>query len=219
MYDKINTKNDVIRERYITGAELVGKYDFPQLEPINADVSGLKPVPFHLARQEKNPRKVVVHCFTHDFQFETLWREPLKSIETLQNFKYVIPCDFSFYSDMPLALQIYQVYRARAIHHYLSCFGMKCIPVVGWSDESSFDFCFDGLPQNSTLAVNTNGCFFKAGKEAYRKGFSEMCRRLNPSRVIVVGKEIPVDENVEMQFLESVSQQNNERVRIIRNGK
>lgn len=213
MYDKINTKNDVLRERFIAGATLTGKYSFPQLQPINADVSDLKPVPFHLANKEKKPRDAVLHCFTDDMRFEGLWKEPLKSIETLQNFKYIIPPDFSFYSDMPLALQIYQVYRMRAIHHYLSCFGMRVIPCVGWSDKASMDWCFDGLPHNSTLAVSTNGCFSKEGKECYRQGFSEMCKRFNPHRVIVVGRPIEVAEDVEIQYLDSFGQEMTKRLR------
>ena len=94
MYDMICTQNDVLRERFIAGATLTGTYGFPQLEPINADVTELKPVPFHMANKEKNPRQAVCHCFLEDYRFETLWREPLKSIDTLLNFKYVCPCDF-----------------------------------------------------------------------------------------------------------------------------
>ena len=212
MYDIVHTANDVLKERYILGAELSGKYGIPKLKKINADVNGLKSVPFSEARKEKNPKKSVVHCFLDDCKFETLWREPMKSIETIFNFKYVIPPDFSFYSDMPLSLQIYQVYRMRAIHHFLSETGIQCIPVVGWSGEESFDFCFDGLPEGSTLAVSTNGCFAKSGMECYRKGFSEMCNRLNPKRVIVVGKEIEVKEDVEIQYLDSFCQSMKKRL-------
>lgn len=207
MYDITHTANDVLRERYILGSELVGRYGMPKLKRISADVSGLKSVPFTEARKEKNPKKSVVHCFLDDCKFETLWREPMKSIETLFHFRYVIPPDFSFYSDMPLALQIYQVYRMRAIHNFITESGISCIPVAGWAGEESFEFCFDGLPENSTVAVSTNGCFSKEGMECYRRGFSEMCRRLHPARVIVVGKPISVNEDVEMQYLDSFGQQ------------
>lgn len=50
MYDFIHTEDDVLRERFILGATLTGKYDFPQLEPIQANLDGLKPVPLNLAR-------------------------------------------------------------------------------------------------------------------------------------------------------------------------
>lgn len=214
MYDMICTQNDVLRERFITGAELVGKFGFPQLEPINADVTGLKPVPFHMANKEKNPRPAICHCFLEDYRFETLWKEPLKSIDTLLNFKYVCPCDFSVYSNMPLALQIYNVYRDRVIHHFLTCCGVNCVPVVVWSDESSFEWCFDGLPQNSTLAVSTNGCHTIRAREYYKRGFVEMCKRLNPNLVIVVGGKIDVDYDVEIQYLDGFSQQMKKRMEI-----
>ncbi|MCM1224562.1 MAG: DUF4417 domain-containing protein, partial [Lachnospiraceae bacterium] len=212
MYDMICTQNDVLRERFIAGSNLVGKFGFPKLEPINADVTGLTPVPFHMANKEKNPRQAVLHCFTEDYRFEGLWKEPLKSIDTLLNFKYVCPCDFSVYSNMPLVLQIYNVYRDRAIHHFLTCCGVKCIPVVVWSDERSFDWCFDGLPQNSTLAVSTNGCHTIRAREYYKHGFAEMCKWLNPNRVIVVGGKIDVNCDVEIQYLDGFSQQMKKRM-------
>lgn len=212
MYNMICTQNDVLRERFIIGSSLIGKFGFPQLEPINADVTELKPVPFHMANKEKNPRQAILHCFTDDYRFETLWKEPLKSLDTLLNFKYVCSCDFSVYSNMPLALQIYNVYRDRAIHYFLTCCGVKCIPVVVWSDESNFEWCFDGLPQNSTLAVSTNGCHTIKAREYYKRGFTEMCRRLNPNRVIVVGGKIDVDCDVEIQYLDGFSQHMKKRM-------
>lgn len=61
MYQEINTINDVIRERYLYGAELDGKYGFPKLSAVNADLTGVKAVPFNLAQRELNPRNSVCH--------------------------------------------------------------------------------------------------------------------------------------------------------------
>lgn len=72
MYDFIHTQNDVLCERYIAGAELVGKYQVPHLQPINARLDGLRPVPINLARKEKNPRECVLDCFMDDVKFEGL---------------------------------------------------------------------------------------------------------------------------------------------------
>lgn len=213
MYDLICTQNDVLRERFILGANLTGKYDFPQLEPIQANADELKPVPINLARKEKNPRKAICHCFTSDNRFESLWNNPFKSIETLQNFAYVCPCDFSVYSNMPLALQIYNVYRSRAIHHFLTCCGVRCIPVATWSDSESFEWCFDGLPSNSTLAISTNGCHSIRAREHFKRGFYEMCKRLEPHRIVVVGGKIDVDCDCEIQYLDGFSQEMNKRLR------
>lgn len=215
MYDFIHTEDDVLRERFILGANLTGKYDFPQLEPIQANLEGLKPVPLNLARQEKNPRKAVCHMFIYDTKFEGIWKDPLKQVETLSYYSYVCPCDFSFYYTMPMALQIYQIYRMRAIHYFLTCFDIRCIPVVTWSDENSFDFCFDGLPTESTLAVSTNGCHAIRAREYYKRGFVEMCERLKPTKILVVGAEIPVDCDVPIVYMDGFSQQRKKRMEAV----
>ena len=215
MYDFIHTQNDVLRERYIAGAELVGKYQVPQLQPINARLDGLMPVPINLAGKEKNPRECVLHCFVDDVKFEGIWKDPLKQIETLKYYSYFCPCDFSFYYTMPLAVQMNQIYRMRAIHHFLTCCGVKCIPVVTWSDESSFDFCFDGLPMESTLTVSTNGCHTIRAREYYKRGFAEMCERLKPTQILVVGVEIPVECDVPIVYMDGFSQQRKKRMEAV----
>lgn len=213
MYEQISTTKDTLKEKYIRGAELVGKYGFPQLKPVQANVEDLKPVPFHEAKKEKNPRQAVAHCFLNDEHFSRLWNDADKHIDYLKNFKYVLGLDFSIYSDMSLALQIYNVYRNRALEFYLSAWGVHIVPAVSWSDESSFEWCFDGLPKRSALATSTNGCHFPAGREAFRGGVREMVRRLEPTRLIIVGKPIDIDVEVDIQYLKSFGQQMTERLK------
>lgn len=211
MYNGINTINDVLKEKYIIGAELT-KLGFPILNPVRVNLSKLRPVPFQNAGKEKKPKECVAHFFTDDYRFERVWNNCEKYLDILENFKYVCSPDFSCYSGMPYVLQLWQVYRSRAISHFLFANGISVIPTVTWSGEESFDFCFDGLPQNSTLAVSTNGCFTQNGKECYRIGFEEMCKRLNPYNVLVIGREIHVDVNIEVTFLNSFGQEMSERI-------
>ena len=78
--------------------------------------------------------------------------------------------------------------------------GIEVIPNVCWSDESSYSWCFDGLPQNSILAVSTNGCLKdKVAKQLFIAGFNEMKRRLNPLKIVIVGtlpKELEKEKNI-----------------------
>lgn len=210
---KINTDCDTLKERYIRNSQLVGKYEFPMLKPVNAWLDDVKAVAFPQAKNEKFPRQSFCHFFVNDYTFERLWVNASKHIDYLRNFKYVCSPDFSLYTDMPLALQIYNVYRSRALGFCLSMFGIDVIPTVTWGDESTFDFCFDGLPQQSTLAVSTNGCFFDEGKMCYINGFKEMCERLNPTQVLVVGREIPIDVDVKITYKKSYGQEMTERLR------
>lgn len=60
-------------------------------------------------------------------------------------------------------------------------------------------FCFDGIEQNSIVAVSTLGV--RTEKDLFMQGYNEMLRRLNPSKIICYGKPfeemngniIPVD--------------------------
>lgn len=205
-YNNINTINDVLKEKYIYGSELTD-LGFPKTVPIRADLDGLRPVPFQDAAKEKKPKECVAHFFTDDYRFERVWNNCEKYIDILRNFKYVCSPDFSCYSGMPYVMQLWQVYRSRAISHFLTAMGgLDIIPTVAWSDSVSFDFCFEGIPQESTLAVSTNGCFSKSGTECYQKGFREMCRRLHPYNVLVIGKEIEVEADVDIIYMKSFGQ-------------
>lgn len=212
MYEIISTKNDVCKEKYILYAEPVGEYGFPKLEPVYANFDGIKPVAFHEAAKERNPRKALVHFFLDDYRFSNLWNNCDKYIDILRNFKYVCSPDFSVYSNMPKTMQIWNVYRSRALAHYMTLWGISVIPTVTWSDESSYYFCFDGLPYGSTLAVSTNGCFTEIGRAYYRNGFLEMCKRLNPKNVLVIGREIPVDIDTEIIYMKSFGQEMTDRI-------
>lgn len=211
MYDGISTINDVAKEKYILGAELT-KFGFPVLNPVRARCDKLRPVPFQDAGKEKKPKECIAHFFTDDYRFERIWNNCEKYLDMLKNFKYVCSPDFSCYSNMPYALQLWQIYRSHAISYFLSANGISVIPTVTWSGEESFDFCFGGLPQNSTLAVSTNGCFTEQGKDCYRKGFKEMCRCLNPYNVLVIGREIRVDADIEIVYLNSFGQDMSKRI-------
>lgn len=176
----------------------VGKYDVPQLTgSLRNTVPEL--IGFNSAKKAKDKRSKGVHFFLDDYQFTRLWNRPLDYLPLIKQFDVVLSPDFSLYSDFPLAMQIYNHYRK----HWLAAFwehnGIEVIPTIGWSDKRSFDWCFDGEPKESTVAVSAIGTQ-KDGKakEAFLLGFNEMKRRLYPKTIVFYGN-IPkecVGENV-----------------------
>lgn len=53
------------------------------------------------------------------------------------------------------------------------------IPTVCWSDEKSFEWCFDGEPVGGTVAVSSVGTQnSKTAKAAFLTGYEAMCDRL-----------------------------------------
>ena len=98
---------------------------------------------------------------------------------------------------------------------------MDVIPVVGWGSADTYGFCFDGLPMHSTLIVSTNRCFTDTGKHCYIAGFREMVRRIDPLRVLVVGRPIETgtEETTEIIYLDSFGQELTQKLRGRKDGK
>ena len=64
-------------------------------------------------------------CFYEDdASFERIWNRPERYLPILSKFKGVITPDFSLYRDMPLVMQQWNIYRGRAIGHWLQENGM-----------------------------------------------------------------------------------------------
>lgn len=103
--------------------------------------------------------------------------------------KGVISADFSLYRDYPEEILIANCRANRLIDYALQQAGIPIIPTAGFADESSWEWCFDGLPLNSTVAITTN-CL-RRDKEAYRLfvgGVNTMVAKIQPTAIVVCGK-------------------------------
>ena len=165
----------------------VGKYDIPQIEPVKAYPQG-EFIPVNYAKTAKDPSSKIVHCFVDDYQFTRYWNTPDRYIPMISEFAAVCSPDFSTYTDMPLAMQIYNHYRKHWLGAYWQSFGIKVIPTICWSDERSFEWCFDGEPSGGTVAVSSVGTQrSEETKQAFLLGYDAMIERLSPSKIIFYG--------------------------------
>lgn len=200
-----HTAYDVMREYMIEGAELDGAYQFPMM-PRYTGRPGADTVDFKdsFDRRIKNHRNLTVNFYIHDNEFEKIWNCPDKYIEHLKCFNSVIAPDFSMAvgeGGMPFAMNIWQKYRNHAIAHYLYMNGIRIIPNVNIPPEYCYDWIFDGIPKKSTVACCTNGRVkSKASRLEFCKGFQEMVRRLEPLRVIIVGR-IPQELQTDIEII------------------
>jgi hypothetical protein len=132
-----------------------------------------------------------VHFFIDDYQFDRVWRNPERYLVFLSRYNGIIAPDFSLFIDMPLAVQIWNVYRNRVIAAYYAQSGLDVIPSAGWSDERSYSFCFEGLPKYSTVAISTNGCLSsKISLYYFTEGFNRMLEALKPSIILSYGRQV-----------------------------
>ena len=165
-----------------------GRYQIPQIEPVAAYPQG-EFIPMNYAKTEKDPASKIIHCFVDDYQFARYWNRPDDYISKLLQFSAVCSPDFSTYTDMPLAMQIYNHYRKHWVAAYWQMHGITVYPTISWSDESSYEWCFDGEPVGGVVAVSSVGT--QADKESKRLflcGYEAMMKRLSPSWVIFYGK-------------------------------
>ncbi len=128
----------------------------------------------------------IVHFFLDDYKFEVLWKDPEPRIKRLKQYKAVLSPNFSIYTEMPLALKIYNTFRSRWCGAYFQSMGIKVIPTVAWGAPDTFWFCFDGIPKGSTVAVSTLGV--RTEKDLFLQGYNELLRRIKPTAVICYGK-------------------------------
>lgn len=176
-----------------------GEYQMPVIKSYtDADIK--KILPFNYWKTCESPQDYYLCFYIDDYQFERIWNEPLKWLEVFKRFKGLIAPDFSLYRDLPMPINIYNCWRNKVLTAFYQRNGIKVIANVGWSDETSYKWCFDGLPTHSIVAISSNGCLNdKEGRKLFIKGFNEMKRRLEPTKIVVVGslpKELREEPNI-----------------------
>lgn len=199
-------------------------YGFPVLSA--TQITGDKMLRFCDWKEIDDPENYIAHFYYDDYKFISAWREPDKYIDRLRQFKAVVAPDFSLYTDFPIALQILSCYRRQWCGAYWQSLGLDVIPDVVWGTKESFDFCFDGIPKHSTVAVSTVGV--KRDREwnnetdsLFRDGYNEMLKRLEPTTILFYGDMIEgLEGNIirSPSFYEERRQMLNERVKE-KNGK
>lgn len=223
MYEEIHTTQDVMREYLIQGANL-DKYGVPELYPINISPS-TDSCDFGASFdcRIKNHRKLNVNFYVNDNVFERLWNNTDRYVKHLKCFHSVIAPDFSISTGrtgMPFAMNLWNKYRNHALAWYMTAQGIKVIPSVSILDHENWDWGFSGLPRESILACCTNGRVrSKASRLEFCEGFYEMCDRLKPLKVIIVGR-IPDEliSSVEIINYKTRNQKINEEMRLKSNG-
>ena len=134
-----------------------------------------------------------VHFYEDDSSFERIWKNPRKYLPVLKRYAGVIAPDFSLYRDMPLVMQLWNIYRSHAIGSWLLENGVNVIPNVRFGDERTYDACCLGVPHKSTIAIGTHGCVKnRIDREYLSAGIDHVISTLKP-RVLVIYGTTPAD--------------------------
>lgn len=162
------------------------KLQMPMLKKETAIPGGL--IDFTAALRSRKWR-AWVHFYLDDYRFERLWKEPDRYLPLLKKFAGCLSPDFSLYRDMPYPMQFWNTYRSRLLTQMMQDADIAVIPSVSWSDATSYDFAFDGIPQGSTVSISTHGCLHDCTcRRLFTEGLAAMIARLKPERILLYGK-------------------------------
>lgn len=167
-----------------------GRYQMPTLEPCNYLPKRMMGFNYAMSSTDYD---ATIHFYLDDYQFERIWNDPYKYFDILTNYKCVLTPAYSVYMDMSEPVKIYNVYRSRLLGQMMQNAGMNVIPIVYWADEKSFDYCFDGLPENATLSTYTVGTKDPKVWKIWKAGMDELIKRKHPKRLLLYGNGLKVD--------------------------
>lgn len=176
----------------------IGEFGIPEIPKCNFsddELENLLLIGFDKIKSDENNFDRMVHFFLYDYKFESIWNKPNTYVEKLKKYKAVLSPDFSMYIEMNRTLKLYNTFRNRWCGAYLASKGIKVISTVNWGNEDTFDFCFDGIPKGSIVAVSTymvrEHNNHSDQKEFFMKGYNEMLRRIEPSKIICYSEPFP----------------------------
>ena len=139
--EKAHHKQKLVRN----DVKCVGKFGMPLIQKQDIDPYMIHFINFTDTKRDdvKNAHKTV-HFFTYDWLYDKVYDDYENQLDVLKQYKAVLSPEFSIYTDMPIALQIYNTFKNRWCGAYWQKNGITVIPTICWGDERSFDFCFDG---------------------------------------------------------------------------
>ncbi len=96
-----------------------------------------------------------MHFFLDDYKFVSVWNNLERVTHSLYKYDYVFAPDYSLFTDEDRFHNINRdsVYHSRFIAAYWQQCGYQVIPTASWGDANSFKYCFEGLPENSVIAI------------------------------------------------------------------
>ena len=176
---------DVFNAFLVMFATYAGFFEFPKIRPTHYIPN--KIIAFSKAISCKDYNQWI-HFYEDDYLFERIWRCPTKYLDILKRYKGVILPDFSLYRDMPLAMQIWNIYRSRAVGHWLQRNGIKVIPNIRFGDRRTYHICCDGIEKHCVIAIGTHGNLKTIeDREIFLKGLDVIVKKLEPTVIVVYG--------------------------------
>ena len=114
-----------------------GVLEIPRIEPPKKIIIPSGMIPYSQRNRSKNFSECLVF-YEHDINFADIVRKPEDFVDDVLRFPAVVTPDNSLYRDAPLIVQMLNVYRNRAIGHFLQKNGAYVITNVRWAHTVAY---------------------------------------------------------------------------------
>ena len=185
--------DDGMNPELVSGASFDGILEIPIIRKPEQIIIPSGITPFS-RRGRIQDEKEAIGFYEHDENFADILSSPHKYVDELKQHIVISP-DCSLYRNAPLAAQIVNLYRNRAIGFFLQSHGVYVIPQVRWGNELTYTtrvfherIAFLGVEQDSIVAIGTYGCICGSeNKYHFEAGLDAMLQVLKPKIVLVYG--------------------------------
>lgn len=133
------------------------RWGIPEITPCNVNLTGAEFISFGEKAKIKDPPNMVIHFYIDDYKFSSLWNSPDKWLALFRSCRAVVAPDFSNYTDMPLAQQLWNHYRRQWLGKYWQDNGVNVICSLSWANEQMQDWSFTGVPKHTICATSFVG--------------------------------------------------------------
>lgn len=130
--------------------------------------------------------------YIDDYKFDGprgIWHDHNHALKILRHFSGAITPDFSTYQDFPDPIKRYNTFRMRVYGIWLGQNGIPIINNVRWGTSESYSYCWEGIPQNSIVAIGTVGGSPRKiiDRQRFNRGINELVSRLHPKVILIYG--------------------------------
>lgn len=175
--------DDGFQPELVKNAHFEGIFEIPRLDKPKIDFTPCGMTPFSMRKNVLTQNELLIF-FELDKKFSEVVKNPKAFVKEFLKFGAITCPDCSLYRDAPLAVQIGNIYKSRAIGYFYQSQGVNVIPLVRWGSRDTYSsdtipekIAFTGIPKNSTIIISTYGCIkSKEDKYHLKQDSQSACR-------------------------------------------
>ncbi len=184
--------DDGMNPELVAGAQFAGTWEIPVIKRPAQFIIPASIVPFSKLKYAQ--ANSAIGFYEYDQEFAAVMRQPEKYVDVFRKYILISP-DCSLYRNAPLAVQLANIYRNRALGSYYQRQGIYVIPQVRWGSELTYAasskgerLAFLGIEKHSIVAIGAYGCTrYKDDRYHFQAGLEAMLAELEPQIVLVYG--------------------------------